>query len=165
MKTSIVLLFALLASAIYGQDDCTKWINYYEDKVGGTGYYHNKESIIVTNDSKNGFNITIMETGKNIILSIDAVGAGRCIDEKAKVQILFKDDSRIEMQTNNKFNCENSAVIYFLNLFGRQWEYEQLSTKNIKTMRVWTSRGHVEENFSDEKSEQLKNVFRCIKVW
>jgi hypothetical protein len=166
MKTSIVLLFALLTSAIYGQsDDCKKWVKYHEDKVGGKGYYVNKESIIVTFDNQQGLNITVMETNKSIIFSIVAVGAGRCIEEKAKIQILFTDDSRIELQTNNDFNCENSAVVYFLNVFGRKWEYEQLSTKNIQTMRVWTSRGYVEENFSEAKAEQLKNVFRCVKVW
>lgn len=164
MKTSIVLIFILLTSFVYSQD-CERWVKYQEDKVGGTGYYVNKESIIVTNDNTSGFNITVMETNKSIIFSIVAVGAGRCIDEKSKVQILFEDDSRIELLTNGKFNCENSAVVYFLNIFGRKWEYEQLSTKKIKTMRVWTSRGHVEENFTDEKSEQLKNVFRCVKVW
>jgi len=164
MKTSIVLFFILLTTSLYSQD-CDKWVKYHEDKVGGTGYYVNKESIIITDDNTTGFNITVMETNKSVIFSITAIGAGRCIDEKSKVQILFTDDTRIEMLTNNKFNCENSAVVYMLNLFGRKWEYEQLSTKNIKTMRVWTSRGHIEQDFSDEKSEQLKNVFRCVKSW
>lgn len=164
MRTSIVLLFMIFASLLHSQD-CEKWTKFHEDKVSGKGYYVNKESIIVTSDNKQGFNITLMETNKSIIFSIVAVGAGRCIDEKSRIQILFTDDTRIELLNNNDFNCENNSVVYFLNVFGRQWEYDQLSTKNIKTMRVWTSNGYVEEDFSNAKSEQIKNVFRCLKNW
>ncbi len=163
----LISLFILLSASLFAQDDCSNWIKKHEDKVGGKSYLTNKEPMIVSDDGSNGFAIIIMESNKSIILSIKAiaVGTSKCIEEKAKVQILFTDGSRIEILTDNDFNCKADATIYFLNVFGKRDAYNELTTKDIDIMRVWASKGYVEQKFTAEQSKQFRNTLKCVKSW
>lgn len=144
-------------------NDCSNWIETHEDKVSGNKTIAAKETLVISEDGgKTGFGIYWMLSGKNPILSIQAVGAGSCIDEGAKINILFKDGTRAELINNSKFNCDGNATLYFLGVFGKRPQLEQLTSKKIETLRVWTSKSYVEKNFDDYQAETFMRTGKCI---
>lgn len=90
-----------------------------------------------------------------LILVIQAVGAGSCIDEGAKINILFDDGSRLELSSNGDFNCKGKATVYFGGSFGKRKELNELKTKKISTMRVWTSDSYVEKDFAQDNKDEF----------
>lgn len=124
--------------------DCSAYIATEVDKVTG------KTSVIY-----------ILKESNSIIFSIQAVGAGRCIDDN-KMNVLFRDGTRLELINDGKFNCDANYTQYFGGAFGKKKELEMFRTKEIETMRIWTSKSYVEENFTSEQSKELMNVVDCL---
>ena len=145
-------------------NDCSNWIKTEEDKVSGKSFTSIKEYLIISKDGgKNGFGITVMLSSSNtIILSVKVVGAGSCIDKGSKINILFTDGTRLEFATDGDFNCKGKATVYFGDIFGKKKVLEELKTKKIDIMRVWTSNSYVEEKFDNEQAEQFKNALNCL---
>lgn len=166
MKVLISVLMLIAVSAI-AQDDCSNYIKVSEDKVSGRKYVVGKEPIIVSEDGTYGMGITIMQGEKSIILSIRATAAGisRCVEEGAQVIFLFTDGTRVVVKTNNSFNCKSDATIYFLDVFGKQDEYQQLINKDVDIIRVYKSSGYVEKSLSKEQAKQFRNQLKCVKTW
>ena len=143
--------------------NCSDWVIQEVDKVGGLSWLGAKTPIIASKDSKNGLKIGIIKPEKgSIILSIDPMGAGRCIDKGDKINILFTDGSRLELSHDGKFNCDPTAVVYFRGIFGKESELEELKTKKISTMRVWTSSSYVEEDFTAANADAFLNILQCL---
>ncbi|HNO18873.1 MAG TPA: hypothetical protein PKM24_11255 [Saprospiraceae bacterium] len=145
-------------------NDCSNWISTETDKMDGSTSTASKNTIIVSTDGgKKGFGIFMMQGSKGgVILSIQAVGAGSCIDEGAKINILFTDGSRLVLSNNGKFNCKGNSTVYFGGVFGKKSELEELKTKKIQTMRVWTSDSYVEKDFTTDNQEEFFNVINCL---
>lgn len=144
--------------------DCDNYIYTEVDKVTGTSTLVSKNKLIIsTNGGKNGFGIIFMKVTSGVIaFSIQAVGAGNCIDDENKMNVLFRDGTRLELKNDGKFNCDGKFTLYFLNLFDKKQELDMFKTKEIETMRVWTSKGHVEENFSPNQSKEFINIVNCL---
>jgi hypothetical protein len=152
------------SSTYLDSNDCSNWIKTKEDKVSGKSFTTMKDYLVVSNDGgKKGLGISLMSTEKNsIILNIKAAGAGGCIDKGAKINILFTDETRLELATESDFNCKGNATVYFGDVFGKKKQLKELQTKKIDVMRVWTSDSYVEEKFEVEQAEQFKNVINCL---
>jgi hypothetical protein len=158
---NIILLLALTAN-VYAQN-CDTYTKVHTDKVDGTSTRIMDGSIIVSQDSKSGLNITMIDGSRSIIiLSIVAIGSSRCIDKGSKINILFTDGTRMELITDNAFNCKNNATVYFGGSFGRKTQKDELCTKDIDVMRVWTSNSYVQEKFTPEQAEKFKNSLKCL---
>lgn len=144
--------------------DCDNWIITETDKMEGTTSTHAKKNLIVSDDGgKTGFGILLMRHTNNIIvLSIQAVGASSCIDEGAKINILFADGSRLLLNNQSNFNCKGKSTVYFGGLFGNKSELKELRVKKIQTMRVWTSDSFVEKDFTVEDQNEFFNVINCL---
>lgn len=147
-----------------GSSDCSNWIETRTDKVSGNTSTSAKSNIIVSTDGgKKGFGVFMMRGSKGgLILLITAVGAGSCIDEGAKINILFDDGSRLELSSQGDFNCKGKATVYFGDVFGKYSELEQLKTKKIQTMRVWTNDSYVEKDFTKDNQEDFYNTINCL---
>ncbi len=167
MKKVLISMFVLISISMFAQDDCSKWTKTHEDKVSGKKYTVGKEPIIVSDDGTYGMGITIMQGQKSIILNITAtaVGVNRCVEEGAEVIFLFTDGTRTTVKTDNDFNCKSDATIYFLDIFGKANQYEQLTTKDVDIIRVYKSSGYVEKKLSKEQSNSFRNQLKCIKTW
>lgn len=153
-------------STVQDSGDCSKYIVTETDEVSGKTYTSAAKTTVVSKDGgKKGFGIYPMlgGNGKSIIVSIQAVGAGNCIDDDDKINILFRDGSRMELVSEGKFNCDAKATLYFGGVFGKKKQLEELCTKEVKVMRVWTSDGYVEETFESEQSVELMNTMNCLK--
>ena len=145
--------------------NCDEYISRNVDKVTGNKSVSSKEMLIISKDGgKNGFGIFMMKVSKSIILNITAVGAGSCIDDDAKMNILFRDGTRLQLTNDGKFNCDANYTQYFGNVFGKKKELEMFKTKEVETMRVWTTKSYVEEDFTPEQSKQLMNMFICLTM-
>jgi len=143
--------------------DCSTYIATEVDKVTGKTSVAAKDILIVSKDGgKNGFGIYILKGSNSIIFSIQAVGAGGCIDDDNKMNVLFRDGTRLELINDGKFNCDAKYTQYFGGAFGKKKELEMFRTKEIETMRIWTSKSYVEENFTSEQSKELMNVVDCL---
>lgn len=145
-------------------NDCSNWITTTTDKVDGETYTAGKNDLIVSSDGgKKGLSIYMFIPKDNaLILSIHAVGASSCIDDENKINFLFTDGSRLAMVNNAAFNCKGNASLFFGGILGKKRELEQLKTKKIQTMRVWTTDGYVEEDFTTDQQEEFFNVINCL---
>ena len=97
-----------------------------------------------------------------VVLSIQAAGGGSCIDEDDKMNILFRDGTRIELINNGKFNCEGKFTLYLGGKIGGKKELESFRSKEIETMRIWTSKSYVEKDFNDSESRQFMQTVSCL---
>ncbi|MCB9227827.1 MAG: DUF3157 family protein [Chitinophagales bacterium] len=104
--------------------DCSNYISTEVDKVTGKSTVAAKEMLIVSKDGgKNGFGFYILKSDRgSIIFSIQAVGAGNCIDDDDKMNVLFRDGTRIELVNDADFNCDAKYTQYFGGVFGRKKE-------------------------------------------
>ena len=100
--------------------ECSDLIANETDKVTGKTTRGTKESIVVSKDGKNGFGFYIFEGTNSIILSAKVVGGGACIDDTDKMNILFRDGTRLELVNNTKFNCDGDFTLYFGGVFGKK---------------------------------------------
>jgi hypothetical protein len=178
-KITTLLMSILVMTSAFGQaqqdttkiigppvdfNDCSNWITTTTDKVDGTTYTAGKNDLIISADGgKKGISIYMFIPKDNaLILSIKAVGASSCIDDENKINFLFTDGSRLAMVNNAQFNCKGNASLFFGGILGKKRELEQLKTKKIQTMRVWTTDGYVEEDFTVEQQEEFFNVINCL---
>ncbi|WP_406844412.1 hypothetical protein [Flavobacterium soyae] len=144
-------------------DNCSKYIVTQVDKMTGRSSTSSKKILIVSKDGgKKGFGIFLLKSDKSIILSIQAVGAGGCIDDDGKMNVLFRDGTRLELSNDGKFNCESKYTQYFGGGFAHEEELSLFQTKEIETIRIWTSKSFVEENFTDAQSIELMKSFNCL---
>jgi hypothetical protein len=119
--------------------------------------------IAVSDDNDTGFiwSLVLGETG-TVIWVTQAYGASSCIDKGDKTNILFTDGSRIEMAKHTPFSCDNRSTVFFGIASARQEQLAALSTKSIKTMRVWTHDGYVERSPTTEQAVALRDSFACL---
>ena len=151
-------------TAIPNNSDCSNFIETTEDKMTGKKSTAAKSTIVVSTDGgKKGFGILLLQSSTGgLILSIQAVGAGSCVDEGNKINILFADGSKLELASEGKFNCKGNATVYFGGIFGKKRQLEELRTKKIQTMRVWTSDGYVEKDFTEDNSNEFMQTANCL---
>lgn len=144
--------------------NCSQWVEYSVDKVTGESSISAKSKIIVSADKKSkglGILLLVSERG-TLIIHTKVIGAGSCIDQGAKANILFTDGSRLELNNDGKFNCDEEFTIYFGGPFGRLDQLEQLKTKRIETIRFWTENGYVQEDFTADNKEEFYQTINCI---
>lgn len=143
--------------------ECSDLISTETDKMTGKSFTGAKKTLIVSDDGgKNGFGIYLMNSSNSMIFSIKAVGAGSCIDDDNKMNVLFRDGTRLELQNDGKFNCDAKFTLYFNGAFGKKKQLEMFKTKEIETMRIWTSKSYVEKDFTKEQSTLLMKTVECL---
>lgn len=143
--------------------DCSELTTVVTDKMTGKTRTSSKEAIIISDDGgKTGFGINLLNSEKSLIFSLVAAGAGNCIDDDDKMNVLFRDGTRLELFNDTEFNCDANFTLYFGGIFGKKRELEQFKTKEIETIRVWTSDGYVERDFSENQSKQLMKTISCL---
>lgn len=143
-------------------NDCSSMIISETDKMTGKTFVSSR-TIVVTDDGKTGFKIFIMRLKEETIsLSIGVYGASSCIDEGSKINILFTDGNRIELKTDNKFNCDGDATVYFGGYWGKKKELNMLRYRQIATMRVWTTKSFVQKDFNEENKILFQGGMKCL---
>jgi hypothetical protein len=147
-----------------GSLNCSDLIVKDTDKMTGQTSVGSAETLIISEDGgKTGFGIYIIGGSKSsLIFQITAVGAGNCIDDEDKMNLLFRDGTRLELVNNGKFNCKGNFTLYFGGVFGQKVALLKLKTTEIETMRVWTSDSYLERDFTALQSAELVKTIKCI---
>ena len=145
--------------------ECTHWLESEEDKMTGKTTVSSREVLIVGDeDQSEGLGIYMLQGSRDsIVLVLGVMGAGNCVDKGDKVNILFRDGSRMELASETDFNCDGRSVVYFGGIFGKKAKLRTLSQKQISTMRVWTSKSYVQRDFTTDHSEQFLRTLVCLQ--
>jgi hypothetical protein len=165
-------LFALLISVLnlQGQDnfqatlvDCIDWVQLKTDSAGKETLTAKSETF-VSDDGKTGLNIYsfLNSTKKVVVVSIQAIGAGKCVDKGDKIIIAFEDGEQLTLANTNDFNCDGSSTIYFGGALGKSDEIKLLASKRITTMTVWTRDSNMFKTFSTDNSIKFQETIRCL---
>ncbi len=143
--------------------ECSDLISTETDKMTGHSITGAIKKLVISDDgSKNGFGIFLLRASNTIIFNIHAVGAGGCIDDENKMNVLFRDGTRLELINDGDFNCDEEFTLYFGEAFGKKKQLEIFRTKEIETMRIWTTKSYVEKDFSSDQSKQLMKTIDCL---
>lgn len=143
--------------------DCFNLVSTKVDEMTGKSSTGSKMPITVSDDGgKSGFVINILKRSESIIFSIQVIGAGDCIDADSKINIVFRDYTRLDLINDGEFNCDSDFSLYFGGIAGKVNQLEFFRKKEVKTMRIWTSEGFVEKEFSPDQSKQLMNTVACL---
>jgi hypothetical protein len=145
-------------------DHCAAWTRIKTDSTGKPTLMA-KDVIIISDDGgKTGLDIYsfLNSNGRVIVISIQAMGAGKCVDKGDKINILFDDDSILDLANTNDFNCDGSSTLYFGGGLGQKDEMSLLSSKKIKTMRVWTRDDYMQKTFTNQQAIAFMETLKCL---
>lgn len=151
-----------------GESSCEEFIMVHEDVMEGTMTLAGKESLVISQDGgTEGIAFLMLNPdipGKHItVISIVSVGASRCIDDDDEIVVLFTDGTRMTLDNRNEFNCQGKSKVYVGGFFTSASTEQTLISKTIQRMRVKTSDGFVEEEFSAEQGEQFRRTLECLR--
>lgn len=146
--------------------ECAESLETIEDKRTGTRTTRAKNMIIVAEgDSKKEIGVLLQKGPKGVITMIfRPVGAGECIGEGNKINFVFTDNSKLELSNDGLTNCRGEAAANFGGLYGRKKMLEELKTKKIKSIKIWTQQGSVQQNLSVENQEEIMRMINCLST-
>ncbi len=144
--------------------DCADEVELNEDSKTGIRTWRSRSMIVVAEPGgKKEIGILFQKNSKGILtVFLRPVGAGECIGEGNKINIVFGDGSKLELTHDGFANCRGEAAANFGSNWGRKKQLEELKTKKIKSIRVWTQQGSVQQTLTDENAEQFLKMFNCL---
>lgn len=148
------------AGAPQGELSCDAVVRVEGDKMTGDRF-RVVEPIVVSDDNKTGLVMTLMR-GKSMIWTVQAVGGKACIDDDDKMNVLFSDGSKMELTNASDFNCEARFTVYFGGVFGHKSQLEELQSKQVETVRVWTRGDYVQRDLKPGDAAALQAAFKCL---
>jgi hypothetical protein len=157
MKKLLLNLVLLISLSAFSQTTIPFVIEHCKDKMTDKEYYFTQKKLICANLEKTkGFTITPnfkAEKGsyKNNGFMCKNVNIGSC-DENDSLIILFEDDTKITLNSWNKFNCEGNAYFDFT-----ESQLTDLSIKKVNTIRF--ANGHSYESLTIVLKEEQKDYF------
>lgn len=160
MKKAILILVLAIGAINLSAQSEAPFMEYFTDELSDVTYYLPSSDLIITNSAdtkgvKFGFHIT--KDAEFSFITAKLIGLGTCC-EKNKIIVLFEDNSKINLVSWNKFNCDGRA---YFNLNSEQ--KKKLSTMAISTIRV--TNGYSFESITSSEGYNKKyfnHIFHCI---
>jgi hypothetical protein len=146
--------------------DCAERIDVSEDKKSGSVTRKVKNMLIISKEgSSNEVDISMQKGAKGVItVTFRAHGAGDCIGEGNKINLVFSDGSKADLVNDAFSNCRNESVANFGASFGRKKILEELMTKRVNSIRIWTQQGSVTVDLNSENQNELQSMIRCLNA-
>lgn len=149
-------------------NDCSGWIEVKEDKVMGTSTVTMKNPPTLRDTSFGVRKLILIDFGKRIsskgdvkiYFSAKVVGDLICFNDKSRINILFKDETRLEILSDIDFNCDGLVIVYFDNTDKKY--LNDLKSKKIDIIRFWTTNGYVEGQLSERESAGFLKSLNCL---
>ena len=163
-----LLIITLLTSSYtsFSQDSCSAIVSDV-DRITGKQSWSAKEKIIVSADkNRQGISFYIIKHTDHPYIIMVLTGAAdkfRCVDKGDKINILFRDGTKLEMVNQGNSNCEGRFSLYFGDVFQKIDELNQLITKPVEAVRMWGRGEFIEENFTTKNASDLMHVLSCLK--
>jgi hypothetical protein len=142
-------------------ESCSSSVIKKTDKMTGTTSLSSLNSLTISNSSQR-LSIYMMNMKNVVVLNINVFGAGSCIDDDNEIIVLFKDGTKLKMYADNKFNCKSEFTLYFKGGFGKISQLEELRSKEIETIRVYTSSSVAQVDLTKEQSIEFMETIKCI---
>ncbi|MBU2650111.1 MAG: hypothetical protein KKA81_04175 [Bacteroidetes bacterium] len=143
--------------------DCSTYIVTDSDKITGESSTSTIRKIVVSKDGgETGLIFYGFLSEGKLTITMEVYGASLCMQPGSHINILFRDGSKLDLQNNNKYNCENKGAMFFGDSWGKKKELQLLMKKEIETMRVYTADGFVQEDFTPENSRDLMETLKCF---
>lgn len=145
-------------------ENCEEFFETIEEKKSGVTTVRTKNMIIVAEEnSSKEIDILLSKNSKGIItLTVKPVGAGNCIGDGNKVNIVYEDGSKTELNHDGFPNCNGEITISFGANYGKKKQLEELSSKKIKLIKAWTQKGTVQEIFSVQNQDDFLKAINCL---
>lgn len=160
---SLVLITIVSLSFLNSSAQCDSLVISRTDKMSDQTTHRIKKQILISKDaSKTGLFINLLNSGGTIVMDGTAYGASKCIGPKNNMIVLFRDDTKFVVSLDNVFDCKGIFTVFFSELLGKKSELDMLATKEIETIRVWTSKGYVQEDFTVAQSELFLESMKCL---
>lgn len=166
-KLIIITIFLCHYSNSYAQAEnyeCDKYIIEVVDEFTDDSFAKSKHTQYAGNTAS-GIFVSLEKHYSGLVMYLKVYGAGHCLDEGSVIDVLFTDETSIELKNGKSWNCKNSSAVYFGKHSNNLEELQDLMNKNIKKMRVQTFEGKVTESFNLESSENIKNTLNCLYDW
>lgn len=143
--------------------NCSGLLVTETDEKTGESTTVSRNMLIISDDGgMTGFGIFLAKRDNTIILSIQTAGADECIDVDDKMNVLFRNGTRIELKNEGAYNCSGIFTLYFGDMYGKGKKLKMLTTKEIKTMRIGISGNYVEKDLTSEQSKKFMKTFNCL---
>lgn len=142
--------------------NCNALVDVQKD-LSGEKYVALSKEFYMTDDPKSGFKIQLRKTRKSPIMwTTTILQTGQCIEEEGKAMIVFQDGGRLQLVNDGKANCNGVFTLMFGFDNGKEEILESLSKSLITGMRITTTKGHAESNFTDDNMQRLRAAFGCM---
>ena len=170
MKKFILAMFLLSVSGASAQEgitltgECSNYLTVVTDPATGTGMVSPKKRFVISNDKgKTGLAVLLMmdKAKTTVICNFIALGEGNCVNEKSLLNIQFTDGTQLTLANETEPNCRGSVTAYLDKKSGLK-ELDELVAKKIKSVKLNTNNGHVEENFTAAQAEQFSSIINCL---
>lgn len=141
--------------------DCKNWVISDTDKYTGQTMIAGSETIITDNDIE-GIKITPFDDKerKNVFILIKVFGNDNCLEKNTEVNFLFQNGEKINLESDNDFNCEGKFTIFF-----GKYQENILNTflnQKIKSMRVKAQKKHFDYNLNEGAANQFLLTVNCM---
>lgn len=156
-------LFIGMMSTAFAQCD-TSIISLDVDQFTGKANWSSAQNIVLSPDGVEGMGMYLImsdDKHKTLIWVTTSTKAG-CIDKGDKVELVFKDETRMTLYAENNFNCKGKATCYFGGIFGKKTEMQKLASTPISMIRVHGSTTLHSETFSEETAQYFMTAFSCL---
>lgn len=147
MKKIFLFIILFLVTNLFAQDNIK--LKYYKDVMTDKEYVFSKEKLLCLETPKKGFILSVSyELKKGIVsyrgISIFSQNIGSCV-ENDKLIFLFEDDTKLELTSWQKFNCEGRSYFDF--------NADRLTklTKRLKAIRFQNGRSFESVTITFEK--------------
>ncbi len=155
MRKALILALFLTIPALAQSKPCEQSVVSRYDKVAGktirTGQQIDLNDILI-----NTFHFD--NRGPSITFTVSP----SCVGDDAKILLLFRDGSRLTVFANSKFNCDGRVAIYFGDVFRNDDLLQTLKTKPLETIRIYTYKSSIDEDFTKEQSALLMSELTCL---
>lgn len=145
-------------------ENCSELFETIEERKSGITTIRTKNMMILTEDnSSKEIDLLLQKNSKGIIsLVLHMIGAGDCIGDGNKVNIVYEDGSKTELNHDGFPNCNGEITISFGGNYGKKKQLEDLSLKKIKSIKAWTQKGTIQENLTAENQADFQKAMNCL---
>ena len=155
--------------------NCTTYVEQHTDRFSGEISKISKKHVMVfaPGQWETGFGIAFFQSkgvkdGVLLSFTVQKDGIRVCFDLMSEVIILFTDNSKITCVNVSKNNCKGSCQLFALKnpptdvTKALYVDLIKLKTKKIQAIRIVTSDGVMDEDFTVENQDQFLNTINCF---
>lgn len=143
-------------------NEAKAWVKEYIDEMESDTSFYSTEYIVIPGTKKGEMLRAAHYYYKTMgycSITVYTYGSGNCIDANARMIFLFTDGTKLEIEGNNAFNCENRASCAL-----SEDELQAFVVKDLARVRIYTYKGNVEATITPEHALHWRTTMRHLSV-